>query len=156
MEVSGQLHAPATLHSVPIGYDVGWAPELVWTHWRREKSHFPFWILNRGRPFHSLISALSYSVCPIWIMRRDLSLKVCQIVNSNVAADYALWQSNLNKDLLKLMFWTLYSTSWLQIPPITRYESVSKSFRLASWSENCKWFSFLPLRAVVSIFCESV
>jgi hypothetical protein len=27
---------------------------------------------------------------------------------------------------------------------------------LAAWSENCKWYSFLPLRAVVSLFCESV
>jgi hypothetical protein len=27
---------------------------------------------------------------------------------------------------------------------------------LAAWSENCKWYSFLPLDAVVSLFCESV
>jgi hypothetical protein len=27
---------------------------------------------------------------------------------------------------------------------------------LAAWSENCKWYSSLPLRAVVSLFCESV
>jgi hypothetical protein len=27
---------------------------------------------------------------------------------------------------------------------------------LAAWSENCKWYSFLPLGAVVSLFCESV
>jgi hypothetical protein len=27
---------------------------------------------------------------------------------------------------------------------------------LAAWSENCKWYSSLPLGAVVSIFCESV
>jgi hypothetical protein len=26
---------------------------------------------------------------------------------------------------------------------------------LATWSENCKWYSFLPLGAVVSLFCES-
>jgi len=24
------------------------------------------------------------------------------------------------------------------------------------WSENCRWYSSLPLRAVVSLFCESV
>jgi hypothetical protein len=28
--------------------------------------------------------------------------------------------------------------------------------RLATWSENCKWYSSLPLSAVVSLFCESV
>jgi hypothetical protein len=43
MEVSGQLHAPAALLpmnqlSVPIGYEAEWAPEPVWTLWRREKS----------------------------------------------------------------------------------------------------------------------
>jgi hypothetical protein len=25
---------------------------------------------------------------------------------------------------------------------------------LAAWSENCKWYSSLPLDAVVSLFCE--
>jgi hypothetical protein len=37
MEVSDQLQAPATLSTVPIGYEIGWAPEPVWTRWRREK-----------------------------------------------------------------------------------------------------------------------
>jgi hypothetical protein len=27
---------------------------------------------------------------------------------------------------------------------------------LAAWSENCKWYSSLPLGAVVSLFCDSV
>jgi hypothetical protein len=27
---------------------------------------------------------------------------------------------------------------------------------LAAWSENCKWYSSVPLGAVVSLFCESV
>jgi len=26
----------------------------------------------------------------------------------------------------------------------------------ATWSENCKWYSFLPIDVVVSLFCESV
>jgi hypothetical protein len=39
--VSGQLHVPATLPSgkdppPPIGEEVGWTPESVWTTWRRE------------------------------------------------------------------------------------------------------------------------
>jgi hypothetical protein len=42
MEESGQIHAPATLTSnkpsIPIGYEVGWALEPVWTLRRREKS----------------------------------------------------------------------------------------------------------------------
>jgi len=28
--------------------------------------------------------------------------------------------------------------------------------RLAAWSESCKWYSSLPLGAVVSLFCEPV
>jgi hypothetical protein len=31
-----------------------------------------------------------------------------------------------------------------------------KVSRLAAWSENCKWYSSLPLGAVVSLLCESV
>jgi hypothetical protein len=27
---------------------------------------------------------------------------------------------------------------------------------LAAWSEKCKWYTALPLGAVVSLFCESV
>jgi hypothetical protein len=27
---------------------------------------------------------------------------------------------------------------------------------LAAWRKNCKWDSYLPLDAVVSLFCESV
>jgi hypothetical protein len=27
---------------------------------------------------------------------------------------------------------------------------------LAAWSENCKWYSYVPLCVVVSLFCQSV
>jgi hypothetical protein len=42
--VSGHLDAPAALpkwksHTVPIGQEAVWAPEPVWTLWRREKSY---------------------------------------------------------------------------------------------------------------------
>jgi hypothetical protein len=36
---------------------------------------------------------------------------------------------------------------------MTVYPKVSG---LATWSENCKWYSSLPLGAVVSLFCKSV
>jgi hypothetical protein len=43
MNVSGQLHSPATL---PLGWETlgpteeedGWAPEPVWTQWQRQKN----------------------------------------------------------------------------------------------------------------------
>jgi hypothetical protein len=40
---------------------------------------------------------------------------------------------------------------------VARYTRVyPKVSGLAAWSENCKWYSSLPLDAVVSLFCESV
>jgi len=41
MEVSGQLHSPASLpprETAPGTQCIGWAPELVWLWWQREKS----------------------------------------------------------------------------------------------------------------------
>jgi hypothetical protein len=40
--------------------------------------------------------------------------------------------------------------------PTMTYEGVTKSFRTCRWRENCKWYSSLPLGAVVWLFCESV
>jgi hypothetical protein len=36
--VSGQFHAPAALPSVPVGKEIEWTPEPVWTMLRRENS----------------------------------------------------------------------------------------------------------------------
>jgi hypothetical protein len=36
------------------------------------------------------------------------------------------------------------------------FEGVSKSFRTGHLERDCKWYSSLPLGAVVSLLCESV
>jgi hypothetical protein len=65
MVVSGQLHASAALQpgkdlSVSIGYEVGCAPETVWTRWRGEKKiPAPVGNLNPRRPARSLVTKLT-------------------------------------------------------------------------------------------------
>jgi hypothetical protein len=50
-------------------------------------------------------------------------------------------------------YWTVCILNHIQ-PDHTRvYPKVSG---LAAWSENCKWYSSLPLSAVVSLYYESV
>jgi hypothetical protein len=53
-----------------------------------------------------------------------------------------------------------YVEAYLNVKPHileTRSTKVyPKVSRLASWSENCKWYISLPLGEVISLFCESV
>jgi hypothetical protein len=37
---------------------------------------------------------------------------------------------------------------------LPHYEVYPKDSGLAAWSESCKWYSSLPIGAVVSLFCE--
>jgi hypothetical protein len=41
-------------------------------------------------------------------------------------------------------------------PPTLNMRVYPKVSGLATWSKNCKWYSSLPLGAVVLLFCESV
>jgi hypothetical protein len=54
MGASGQLRAPAALllrkKPVLIEQEAGWAPEQVWTFWRREKFLTPTGIRVANRP----------------------------------------------------------------------------------------------------------
>jgi len=52
-EVSGDLHVPAALPTVLIQKVSGWAPEPVWTPWRRET--FPPPARNLTPVFQSVV-----------------------------------------------------------------------------------------------------
>jgi hypothetical protein len=50
--------------SILTEYDAGWAPEPVWTPWRREKS-LSLYLREFLFPFHESFSQLPYSVQPL-------------------------------------------------------------------------------------------
>jgi hypothetical protein len=52
--------------------------------------------------------------------------------------------------------WNSAQTVILLLLPIVDTRVYPKVSGLAAWSENCKWYSSLPLGAVVSLFCESL
>jgi hypothetical protein len=50
--------------------------------------------------------------------------------------------------------WFAISEIYTRLFNNTVYEVYPKFSGLAAWRENCKWYSSLPLGAVVSLFCE--
>jgi hypothetical protein len=48
MKVSGQLHAPAALPSVPVVLEAGWAPKPGVNDVENRKLSCPCWVSNRN------------------------------------------------------------------------------------------------------------
>jgi len=63
--------------------------------------------------------------------------------------------SSVNKIMQRR--WSKSSPNNVLVPcSYSLYRSVlPKVSGLATWSENCKWYSSLPQGAVLSLFCES-
>jgi hypothetical protein len=51
---------------------------------------------------------------------------------------------------------TLHTHTKQEIKLVFHTRMYPKVAGLAAWSENCKWYSCLPLCAVVSLFCDSM
>jgi hypothetical protein len=51
---------------VPIEWEAGWAPELVWTQWwQREKNPCPCWEWNPSHPAYSLATTVTELPQPV-------------------------------------------------------------------------------------------
>jgi hypothetical protein len=63
---------------------------------------------------------------------------------------------SLSRRMLRFYLKMSYNILFPDVPIPTRTRVYPKVSGLAAWSENCKWYSSLPLDAVVTLFCESV
>jgi hypothetical protein len=65
--------------------------------------------------------------------------------------------SDYDKELKNLTTMISWRITYQLCATYIQYTRVDpKVSGLAAWSENCKWYSSLPLGAAVSIFCESL
>jgi hypothetical protein len=74
-------------------------------------------------------------------------LKMCFFILSNTKRP-ACFRTPYLQAFTKIRFCMLLWHHTMRVYP--------KVSGLATWSENCKWYSSLPLGAVVLLFCESV
>jgi hypothetical protein len=61
MGMRGQLHTPPTVlpgkeHPVPIKWEAGWAPEVVWIFLKRKNNIFPYWNSKHNSPFSQSVT----------------------------------------------------------------------------------------------------
>jgi hypothetical protein len=89
-----------------------------------------------------------------------LCVCVC-FLSSVLGALYCSHSSSLTTILIRhsvrLCPNTIQPSEEISYPAPHAYTKVHpKISGLVAWSEKCKWYSFLPLRTVVSLFCESV
>jgi hypothetical protein len=76
--VTGQLHAPAALPPgkeppVPILWEAGWAPEPVWTLWRKQKYNTTVHrnlVRNRKEKNHYTVLAAERRIILKWILSK--------------------------------------------------------------------------------------
>jgi hypothetical protein len=108
MEVSGQLNAlvtflPGERAPYSTGYEAGWAPETIWTRWRRKKSiRCPYRDSKAGRPARSLVIVVTEirdwreirgckQKFPDWRLEREL--RMVQLSATRCSCIGILWVS---------------------------------------------------------------
>jgi hypothetical protein len=109
-----------------------------------------------------LISILRFTCCRMHITNASCAYPYAVGLSRSLGTSFMRRRTVLTAAAHSVTpFWTrAFSESnvWalLTITAQTLYEGVSKISGLAAWSENCKWYSSLPLGAVISLFYESV
>jgi hypothetical protein len=108
-------------------------------------SYTPIYSSVRDFVHISLLSHACY--IPIHLILHDL------ITQITFGEAYKLWSSTFRKSSPSSRNFHLLESKFLFSTKKSVYPKVSG---LAIWSENCKWYSSLPLGAAVSLFYESV
>jgi hypothetical protein len=93
-----------------------------------------------------------------------IDLKTKQVINRiHQSQDRDQWRAPVNwlviysvsQSVGQDVFEQNYHMGFIDYPD-TYTRVYPKVSGLAAWSENCNWYSSLPLGAIVSLFCESV
>jgi hypothetical protein len=106
--------------------------------------HQPKWYPGYDH-FHESVPAVVICVC-VCVCGSDLKLAGQTDEQQNSCLPYPP-TSNILRSLARLQEAISHTRLKKNIPEVSG---------LAAWSEDCKWYSSLPLGAVVSLFCESV
>jgi hypothetical protein len=91
----------------------------------------------------------SYSVC-MKILRTPTKnyAPISELCISRIRGRVAIFLDRRTKITTDKMLQPVSDVSFTRVYP--------KVSGLAAWSEKCRWYTSLPLDAVVSLFCESV
>jgi len=103
----------------------------------------------------AVLLELWWNIMKQWDGILVLNITTCQ---SPIQNNVTLPMEHLSCDTHSRCHDEIYCNT-MYIKTILNYECTRvhpKVYGLAAWDENCKWYSSLPLGAVVSLFCDRV